>query len=192
MNIPYEFEPKNLEIIFIECVGNTLIRGYYSELVASLKIKGSNKILDYCCGSGIISRKISRKIKDGELIYTDMSKRWLKHTSSKLKSCKYAKGVFLDNFTGIISGGEYNKILIHYVLHDFPKGYRIQIINQAVKNLRTDGILFIREPMEDSHGIKLHELFNLIESVKKLSYEYEIITKPLIGKYVHIKCRFKK
>lgn len=191
MNQEYTFEPAGLEVIMTECVGNTLMRGYYSDLVNSLGIQGSDKVLDYCSGSGIISKKIAKKLKDGQLIFADVSNVWLEHASKKLKAYKAAKAVRLNCFGGKLEDGEYDKILVHYAIHDFPQKYRIEIINQLADNLKGDGILYLREPLGEKHGFKLHELVNLIESIKRLSYEYEIVKKPLIGEFINVKCHLK-
>ena len=184
----YVFEPSKSEIMLTEIVGNSFLVPYYEEFVASLNINKKDKVLDYCSGSGNISKKMVKRLREGELVYVDVSRKWLARTKSKVKSYKMAQGSHLCNFTSLILGGWYNKIVVHFTLHDFPGGYHGLIINQLAKNLVPSGTLFIREPISPNHGIKMHDLINLIESTKKFSYKYSIVKKPLVGEFIDIRC----
>lgn len=189
----YTFEPTKLEIILTRLIGKTLLTGYYSEFVAGLEIQTNDKVLDYCCGGGFISQKIAKKLQkqQGQLVYADVSEKWLKYVAKKTKLYKIAVGSQLRHFNNWIMGGEFDKIVVHYALHDFPLKYRIMVFNQLVKNLKRSGILFIREPIGKKHGIKLYELINLIEATKKLSYQYKITKKFVRGEFVDIRCWLK-
>jgi len=189
MDETYTFEPSDMEVLLTEFIGNSLIRRFYSGFVNKLGIGANDKVLDYCCGSGIISRKILKSLNRGMLVYADVSCKWLRHAAKNLGSYKLAESCSISEFGSMIAGGEYNKIVVHYVLHDFPEQYRIQVINQLVKNMKRDGILFIREPLGEKHGMKFYELVNLLEATKSLTYEYVISKKFIIGEFVDIKCR---
>lgn len=182
----YIYEPSKMEILSTWLIGNTLAKPYYHRTVKKLGLMEDDKVLDYCSGSGIISKMISKQLRRGRLIYADVSEKWLIYAAGKLKYCKNAKGEKIQYFQGKISGGEYDKVLLHFSLHDFPPEYRLKIINQLVVNLKPSGRLFIREPLSINHGIQLHELINLLEYTKKLSYEYEIVRDRLIGEYIDI------
>lgn len=186
MQDKYVFEPTQLEILITELIGNTLAKPYYCKFVENLKIEAYDKVLDYCSGSGIISKKISKQLKQGQLVYADVSEKWLIHAAKKLKYNKNTRGEKIRNFQGKISGGEYDKIFVHFSLHDFPKEYLLLVINQLAENLKTTGRLHIREPISSKHGIQLHEVVNLLEHTKKLSYEYCIIKSRFFGEYVEI------
>ncbi len=92
----------------------------------------------------------------------------------------------IKRFGGRISGGEYDIILLHFSLHDFPKEYRPDIVGQLAENLKPAGRLRIREPLGGSHGIRLHEIINLLEHTKKLDFEYKIVNSVFLGTYADI------
>ncbi|MCX7747799.1 MAG: class I SAM-dependent methyltransferase [Clostridia bacterium] len=191
MDKQYSFEPSKQEIFWTGFIGSTFLQFYYLDFVKHLKIKTTDRILDYCSGSGIISQKAAKYLKWGELVFVDVSRRWLHQAAKRLKPFNRALGLHLCDFDGIIHGGRYNKIIVHDTIHDFPDEYHIRIITQLMKNLKQDGTLFIREPIGTKHGIKLYQLVNLFESIEGISYEYEIVKKRMIGEYVDVRCCFK-
>lgn len=186
MEYIYMFEPSRMEIAITELIGNSLLKPYYRVTVERLGLSADDKVLDYCSGSGILSREILKRLGSGQLVYADVSEKWLKHTEKKLKHSKKAKGEKLRDFRGKLSGGGFDKILVHFSLHDFPGEYRLLIINQLIENLKPTGRLYIREPLGRTHGFPLHELINLLEHTKKLSYEYKIVKNWLVGEYAEI------
>jgi ubiquinone/menaquinone biosynthesis C-methylase UbiE len=149
----YTYEPPKLEIMLTECIGNSLLRGYYSSFAAKLGIQKYDRVLDYCSGSGIITKEIAKRQTNGLLVYADVSRIWLEHVSRKLEPYKWAKQAYLCDFNSIVSEGKFDKIVLHFSLHDFPPQYRDLIINQLVRNLKSGGCLFIREPIGEKHGL---------------------------------------
>lgn len=89
----------------------------------------------------------------------------------------------------VVKTGVYKYIRLS--LHDFPSEYRLLIINQLIKNLKPAGRLYIRKPLGINHGIRLHELINLLEYAKSLFYEYEIVKSRFAGEYVEINASLK-
>jgi ubiquinone/menaquinone biosynthesis C-methylase UbiE len=191
MKNEYIFEPSLLEMAITELIGNMLAKQYYRKTVEKLGVAVDDKALDYCSGSGIISKEILKHLVQGQLIYADVSEKWLMHAKEKLKRYKNAKSEKISGFQGKISGGEYDKILMHFSLHDFPNEYRLPIINQLIENLKPTGRLYIREPLSSTHGFQLHELINLLEYTKKLIYEYNIVKSRFVGEYVEIDASLK-
>ena len=191
MKYEYIFEPSQMEITITELAGNTLAKPYYRKLAEKLGAAVDDKVLDYCSGSGIIAKEILKRLGQGQLVYADVSEKWLLHAAKKLKHNKNAMREKIRDFQGKISGGEYDKILVHFSLHDFPKEYRLLIINQLVANLKLTGRLYIREPLSITHGFQLHELINLLEYTKKLSYEYKIAKNRFVGECVEIDASLK-
>lgn len=187
----YAYEPSRMEVLITSLVGSSLAQPYYSELVKGMGISPGDKVLDYCSGGGNIAREISKYLLHGQLVYADVSEKWLSQTAKKLMYSRYSLGERITGFTGKLSGGEYDKILVHFSLHDFPGRYRLMIINQLIDNLKPGGRLFIREPLDESHGILLYELINLLEYTKRLSYEYKIVKSRFAGEYADIKAILK-
>lgn len=191
MNQQYTYEPYALEIALTNLLGNSILKPYYANFVRSLDVKDGEKVMDYCAGSGIISKMIAKKGKGGALIYTDVSQKWLAQASRKVKRFSCARGVRLKGFHGLIEGGEYDKIVVHFSLHDFPSEVASVIVHQLIENLGRSGVLVLREPIGKKHGIELHRIVNLLESTKKIDFEYDIEQNRVMGDFVDIRCRLK-
>lgn len=78
------YEPSLAEIVLTNAMGNTLMHPYYMSFVKGLDIKPFDTVLDFCCGSGIISRKIARLLPEGHLVCADVSQKWLLNTQEKV------------------------------------------------------------------------------------------------------------
>ncbi len=187
MTRTYIFEPAKAEIVLTELIGSTLLHRYCSKLVDSLKLEKKDKVLDYCSGSGNISKHMAEELQGGQLVYADVSGKWLSHAGKKLEAYKHVQGWKLDDFCGLIGGGNFDKILVHFALHDFPTDYQAAIISQLALNLKQGGVLLIREPLSVKHGMPLHILVNLFEAIKCFSYDYEVKESRLTGKYVDLR-----
>lgn len=187
----YNFEPSKIEIWLTNFVGHTLLRKYYESFVRSLAINENDQILDFGCGSGIISKKIAQNLKSGDLTYIDVSSKWLSITKRRLRSNRNTKGYQINNFTSQFSNVRFDKIIVHYTLHDFPRVYLKPMIKQLLENLHTNGSLIIREPIDIKHGISLYEIRQLLDCFDYVTPKYQIHCNEIMGDSVEIICRFK-
>lgn len=180
-----------MEVLITSLIGSSLAIPYYSDLVKGMDISPGDKVLDYCSGGGNIAREISKYLLQGKLVYADVSEKWLSQTAKRLRYSRNSLGERITGFAGKLCGGEYDKILVHFSLHDFPGRYRIMIINQLIDNLKPGGRLFIREPLDENHGIPLYEIINLLEYTKSLTCEYKIVKSRFAGEYADIQAILK-
>lgn len=187
----YNFEPSEIEIWLTNFVGHTLLRKYYESFIRSLAIDENDQILDFGCGSGIISKKIAQSLKSGHLTYIDVSSKWLSITKRRLRTNKNTKGYQINNFTSQFSDVRFDKIIVHYTLHDFPRIYLKPIIKQLLGHLHTTGSLIIREPIDIKHGISLYEIRQLLECFDDVMPKYQIHCNEIMGDSVEIICNFK-
>jgi len=187
----YQFEPSQLEVWLTACVGQTLLKSYYVNFIESLDIAESDRILDYGCGSGILTQRIAKELKTGKMTYVDVSKVWLKVTKRRLRAYDDSEGFKIDDFNDRIGSGEYDKIIVHFTLHDFPKIYLKQIIQHLVKHLHPQGRLIIREPIGQKHGLPLHEIYKALDSNKDITLSYALHHHKYMGDYADIVCRIK-
>ena len=188
----YNFEPSKIEIWLTNFVGHTLLRKYYKSFVRSLAINENDQILDFGCGSGIISKKIAQNLKSGNLTYIDVSSKWLSITKRRLRSNRNTKGIKINNLTSQFSDVRFDKIIVHYTLHDFPRAYLKPIIKQLLEHLHTNGSLIIREPIDIKHGISLYEIRQLLDCFDDVTPKYQIYCNEIMGDSVVIICNFKK
>jgi ubiquinone/menaquinone biosynthesis C-methylase UbiE len=185
------FEPSDMEVHLTIIVNGTLLRGYHRAFAESLCLTGGERVLDWCVGSGGIARQIARKLSCGHLVFADVSGKWLACAGRRLRACTRAQAHRIDGFAGPIAGGGFDRIVVHFALHDFPKELCPVIIAQLAENLAPGGILALREPVSKagSHGIRLCDLFNPLEADKALRYDYEIRKRRLVGETVDVRCR---
>lgn len=180
----YCFEPSAREVWLTELCSQTILQPYYRGLVASLGLRGTERVLDYCSGSGGLTRLLARALDRGSLVAADVSGRWLFHAEKRLRSYSNTSLVQLIKLSGAIGPGDYDLVFLHYSLHDFPTSLQGRVIMQLLENLKPSGKLFIREPLSD-HGFQLYQLINLLEK-QDLIYTYQPGKSPLVGEYVSI------
>lgn len=187
----YSYEPSRLEIILTNFLGLTLLQKYYGNFVKGLDIKENDKVLDFCSGSGIIAGKAAGCLKRGQLIYADVSEKWLANAAEKIHRFHMAKPYHIKELSGLILKGYYDKIIVHFTLHDLPDSLQMKIIKQLIHNLKPSGLLIIREPNAKRHGVKLFRIINLLESEKAVCYSYSIRKEPIVGEYIDIRSWLK-
>ncbi|MDW7669451.1 MAG: class I SAM-dependent methyltransferase, partial [Bacillota bacterium] len=143
-------------------------------------------VLDYCCGSGILTYCIVNFTKNIDVTFADVSNRWLMSSRKKLRFFNSVNGFKINRFDELINGGSYDKIIIHYSLHDFSKHLQGKVLNHALSNLHCCGSIHIREPLNNAHGFKLYEIIDLIEKLKNIKYNYKLDRSFLMGEYIDI------
>lgn len=188
MSDRYTYEPTKIEIFLTKYVGNIFMNRYYNKLINNININQNDKVLDYCCGSGNIANKIAKKLNNGRLVYCDVSEKWLEIASKKNKKLDNTSSILINTFDNKIQAGNFDKIIIHYSLHDFNESYYDKVLTHLINNLKNDGIILIREPINDSHGFKLYEIINLLESKNEIDFDYKISKELIIGEYIDLKC----
>lgn len=172
----YKFEPSNIEVKFTKVMTATIAKKYYMSFLNNITIQENDSILDYCCGSGIVSKLVTNKFKYNKLVYIDVSNKWLKATNKRVKSYNNVKGKVIKSFSELVDENKFDVILVHFVIHDFPEEVREDVIKHIIMNLKEGGTLYIREPIGEDHGVNGEELVNLFKSISKgrLNIEYKI------------------
>jgi 2-polyprenyl-3-methyl-5-hydroxy-6-metoxy-1,4-benzoquinol methylase len=182
----YYFEPSELEIALNNTISYIFLKNYFKSYINKKNIDISHKVLDYCCGSGILTYCILNFKKNIDVTFADVSNKWLKASRKKLKFFNSVNGYKINSFDESIKGGSYDKIIIHYSLHDFPKHLQSKVLNHVLNNLHCCGSIHIREPLNKSHGFKLYEIIDLIEKLKNIKYNYNLDRNFFMGEYIDI------
>ncbi len=185
----YIYEPSSSEVLLTKIVGNTLLFPYYKNFVEGLEFNVRDNILDYCSGSGIITKLIAKRHKNGFVTFSDVSERWLDYSKNALKGYSNTKSMRIKNINGPVGDELFEKVVVHFVIHDFVKEYQPLAINQIIKSTKINGIIYIREPTNYSHGISVYQLINLLESHNNISYKYKIKKIPIVGEVIDFICK---
>jgi len=186
MKEKYCFEPSKTEVILNNTISYTFLKGYFKSYIDEKKVDLSHRVLDYCCGSGILTYCILNFTKNIDVTFADISNRWLISSRRKLKFFGSVRSFKINSFEELVCGGSYDKIIIHYSLHDFPKHLQGKVLNHALDNLHCCGSIHIREPINNSHGFKLYEIIDLIEKLKNIKYNYNLDKNIFMGEYIDI------
>lgn len=186
MNEPYTFEPSHAEILQSTLLGATIGLRYYHAFVREAAIHPEARVLDYCAGSGLISALIANRYRPRALVFADVSEQWLCAAKRRMKNHPNARGVAIDSLRGELAGGNFDFIVLHYTLHDFPAALRETVVAQLAENLKPGGTLLMREPLRADHGIPLCALVNLIDSAGCFSYTYRLGQSRPAGQFAQI------
>lgn len=159
----------------------------YKPYIDSLKLKGNEKVLEFGCGSGNLSKFVINKLSNkGFLTCIDNSNYWLSKAKTKLNRYKNIE-FRLGDITKLNLKFCYDIAIIHYVLHDINQDIRLKTIKTLKTKLKKNSKIYIKEPTRKNHGMPAKEIENLmlLSGLKKISSK-EIYSLPLRSHYVGI------
>jgi len=124
---------------------------FIRKAIRLMEIKPTDKILDLGAGTGKNARLMVRYLSsEGELIGLDISKVMI---SQFKKNCADFSNATIINKRidqDLAYEGYFDTVFISFVLHGFPQEARNQIIRNAFKVLKKDGVFFILDYNEFS------------------------------------------
>jgi ubiquinone/menaquinone biosynthesis C-methylase UbiE len=154
---------------------NWLANGLYKKYIYSLGLEGDENVLDFGSGSGAGSRHFARILSEngGQLTCLDTSKPWMKTAMRRLNKYSNVRFITDDIRNADIPNRSFDIISIHIMLHDIDKGERPEIVRALAASLRSGGKLFIREPVNPSHGMPADEIRLLMtgNGLRETSFE---------------------
>ena len=158
--------------------------GFYNKYIESIPLLGSENILDFGSGGGIASKILIKRIPDGHLTCLEPSTCWIKRLRKRLGTFKNI--TFLNTYieNANIPDNTFDVILIHHVLHDIHPDKRVGVLKNLSKVLKSDGRIYVREPIKKSHGMPYEEIRQLFKDVDKKEIDFSIKTnKEYTGIY---------
>lgn len=162
-------------LFFHMTAGYTVVSSMYKEYIESIGWNGNEQVLEFGCGTGCLSRFIIKKINKGQLACLDVSELSIKILKWILRKHKNVQYYIDDIRDQKMDEGTYDKVIIHYMLHDIPKEERQPIINELSKIIKVGGQLHIREPINENHGMPAEEIQSLMTNcgLKKTEFHFE-------------------
>src|SRR2546428_12662216 len=102
-----------------------------TELVREAGIRPADNVLDLACGTGVVSKEVSRHLsKDGALVGIDLSRTAL---AIAKKSIQYSNAIFLEmDAENIGFNFMFDKVLCQYGLMFFPN---VKIVLNSIKQI---------------------------------------------------------
>ncbi|MBN1924655.1 MAG: class I SAM-dependent methyltransferase [Prolixibacteraceae bacterium] len=147
------YEPSTINLYMQQAFRPISRRYFYSDYVNSLPVKPTDKILEFGSGIGVMAELLARRLYLGQLTCVDISKRYISRAKRNLRD--YPNTTFVrGQLTKLnFSTRGFDAINLHYVLHDVPEASRQELIDEMYGLLRPGGKVFLREPLNESHGI---------------------------------------
>ncbi len=158
-----DFENPSALFIFEDILKN-LIGGplLYNPYFKNFGLKGDEKILDFGCGGGVGSRCLANILNEnGHLTCIDVSNYWVERAVSRLKKYPNVSCLAGDIRNLDLPDKSFDVISIFHVIHDIAPEDRQETIGVLARLLSTNGTLFIREPVKQSHGMPSTEIRSL-------------------------------
>jgi ubiquinone/menaquinone biosynthesis C-methylase UbiE len=149
-------------------------RKFYKELLLVLKLNGTESILDFGSGTGVLAKKIIKELsKGGALTCLDLSEAFLNKARKKLHNYANVNYILGDIRELDIPVNTFDKIVITWVIHHIDNEVRSNLLRHIVSTLKQDGKIYVIEFLTPPHGIPelaLHDLFNESGLIGKLEY----------------------
>ena len=156
----------------------------YNSYFRSFHLRGDEKVMDFGCGGGAGSRCLAALLNNsGQLTCIDTSYYWIERASKRLKRYKNVECIAGDIRTLDIPDSAFDIITILHVIHDIAPAERQDVVNALSRRLKTDGMMYIREPVKISHGMPVKEIRVLLSTSGLTELENEQTKSEYRGKY---------
>jgi ubiquinone/menaquinone biosynthesis C-methylase UbiE len=178
-------ESSNVKIFVMAHIEMPLKKSEYHSFVDRLHLNGTEKVLEFGSGPGIMAKMIAEKLNrdGGSITCVDISQKWIREAQKKLKDIKNVDFQQGDLSDLLIDENSYDLVTIHFVLHDLPKSIRFEKIKILVQKLKEGGKIAIEEPLRASHGMPVEEIQEIMSNVGLKIIESNKMGKKFFGIY---------
>ena len=187
----YNFSPRDFDNpsfpFLVEDFFNNIFGGrfIYSPYYKSFELGGSENILDFGCGGGVGSKALTKLLGEtGSLTCVDLSGYWVKKAEKRLLNCPEVKVRQGDIREMDIPDSSFDIITIYHVMHDIVPEIRQGTANRLATLLKSEGRLFIREPIKLSHGMPVEEIRSLFINAGLNEFQFTDDKSCYSGVYV--------
>lgn len=162
-------------------IGGALL---YNSYFRSFNLSGDEKVMDFGCGGGVGSRCLAALLNvGGQLTCIDTSHYWIDKAEKRLNNNSNVECIAGDIRTLDIPDSSFDIISIFHVIHDIAPTERQDVVNALSGRLKTDGMMYIREPIKISHGMPVEEIRDLLSAAGLKEFEHEQTKSEYRGKY---------
>ena len=150
-------------------------RKYYKELLKDLELDGSESVLDFGSGTGVLAKKIIKQLSnDGKVTCLDLSEAFLNKVRKKFRKNSNVDFVLGDVREMSIPSNSFDKIFITWVIHHIEADQRSGLLQSIINTLKANGKIYVIEFLTPPHGIPkeiLFELFNGMGLSERMIYK---------------------
>ncbi len=159
-----------------DILGWYLYSSFYKDYVEKMNLRGQEKVLEVGCGGGCLSRFLAPKVQ--KFVCVDRSAYWIRKARKRL--LRYENiGLYVCDITEFQAEESFDAIVMHYVLHDIAEDKRLKTLALLYRYLKEGGLLYIREPTRERHGMPAQEIKELMASAGFIEYSgYETSVFP--------------
>jgi SAM-dependent methyltransferase len=137
-----------------EAIAFRLTAFAYRRYARSLPLTGNERVLDFGCGGGSLSRFLAPRLEEGGLLVCyDRHPLWTRKARRRLGERRNLLCVSGDPGRIRVRKDFFDIAVVHFVLHDIPRPEREETVRLLARLLAPGGSLYIREPTRPSHGI---------------------------------------
>jgi ubiquinone/menaquinone biosynthesis C-methylase UbiE len=181
-----DFEKPSKMFVFEDVLKNYL-GGLilYNKYYRTFGLTGNEKVLDFGCGGGVGSKVLTKLLGEtGSLTCVDLSGYWVKKAEKRLLNYPEVKVRQGDIREMDIPDSSFDVITIYHVMHDIVPGIRQETANRLATLLKSEGRLFIREPIKLSHGMPVEEIRSLFINAGLNEFQFTVDKSCYSGVYV--------
>lgn len=150
--------------------------------IKSMQLQGTEKILDFGCGAGSVSKFLAKALsKGGSLTCVDISEFWMKKAKKRLRHYTniHFKLGYLPNLN--LSKNSFERIFINASLHEVSKHLLKEIVSCYKELLTLNGKIYVKEPILQNHGIPISDIRSLFASIGMEEITASITKKEYVG-----------
>jgi ubiquinone/menaquinone biosynthesis C-methylase UbiE len=181
-----DFEKPSKMFVFEDVLKNYL-GGLilYNKYYRTFGLTGNEKVLDFGCGGGVGSKALTKLLAEtGSLTCVDLSGYWVKKAEKRLLNYPEVKVRQGDIREMDIPDSSFDVITMYHVMHDIVPGIRQETAYRLATLLKSEGRLFIREPIKLSHGMPVEEIRSLFINAGLNEFQFTVDKSCYSGVYV--------
>jgi ubiquinone/menaquinone biosynthesis C-methylase UbiE len=160
-------EPSRLTRLFYRLVYDPLRARHLRGIVDSLKLSGSENVLDFGSGAGSEAVYIARALaRGGHVTCSDVSPTWLAEARNRLGRARNVDFVLGDVREAALPEATFDVALANYVLHDVDRSALPATLSALARSIRPGGRFVAVEPLRSRH---VHALLSADELAALMS-----------------------
>lgn len=171
-------------LAFEDWVRTWLAGPSYRRSFRNLRMEGDERVLELGVGGGHAARVILGRLTTGSYTGFDVDEWWAGRARRKLARFPNADVLVGDVRDLPLEDEAFDLVVVHLTLHDVPEGDREPIVEALAAKLRPGGVLFVKEPVREGHGMPEVDIWRLMEGAALLPFQkfksWSVFMGPLV------------
>jgi len=161
-------------------LGDTIFRKYYRQCVSSLNLQGNEKVMDFGCGPGLVSKHFAENLPCGSLTCFEVSEAAIDLAKKRLKAYQNVEYILGDIREAQCLAASYDVVFLNFVYYHIEKYQRVDVMAKLAKLLRDNGILVIRNAVSKHGGMSQEEIKRELKQVSFREVSSEMVKSLFI------------